>query len=38
MMRQVVERVTCDVCGQVFDFEKFNMETRLVRIETLSEL
>jgi hypothetical protein len=35
-MRQVIERVTCDVCGQVFDFEKYNTSTRLVRIEDLS--
>ena len=35
-MRQVIERVTCDVCGQVFDFEKYNTSTRLARIEDLS--
>ena len=36
-MRQVIERVTCDVCGQVFDFEKLNSSTREVRIESLSD-
>jgi predicted Zn-ribbon and HTH transcriptional regulator len=36
-VRVVIERVTCDRCGQVFDFEKFNNSTKTVRMEGLSE-
>jgi hypothetical protein len=35
-MRVVLERVTCDRCGQVFDFEKLNDATNVARIEGLS--
>jgi hypothetical protein len=36
-MRVVIERVTCDHCGQVFNFEKFNEGTKTARFETLSD-
>lgn len=36
-MRAVIERVTCDKCGQVHDFEKYNQGIHLARIESLSD-
>lgn len=36
-MRQLIERVTCDRCGQVFDFEKLNDGSRVARIDNLTE-
>lgn len=36
-MRVIIERVTCDHCGQVFDFEKFSEATKIARIEKLTK-
>lgn len=36
-MRTVVEIVTCDKCGEVRQFEKYNEASKLFRVETLSE-
>ncbi len=36
-MRQVIERVTCDKCGQVFDFEKVCNSPMRGRIESLTD-
>lgn len=36
-MRAVIERVTCDWCGQTFDFEKYSEATHTSRNEKLSD-
>lgn len=36
-MRSLIERVTCDTCGQTFDFEKYNEATQTARIEVLTD-
>lgn len=35
-MRVIIERVTCDRCGHVADFEKYNEGTKMARIECLT--
>lgn len=39
IMRQNIDRITCDGCGQVFDFERLRLDGRekLARIEPLSD-
>jgi hypothetical protein len=34
-MRQIIDRVTCSKCGQVFDFERYNVDTNEARIEAI---
>lgn len=34
-MITVIERVTCDKCGEVREFEKFNNGTLTTRVESL---
>jgi len=36
-MRQIVERVTCDKCGRVVDFEKLNNYLLIYRLESLTD-
>ena len=36
-MRAIIERVTCDHCGQVFDFEKLDEAKQLARLEPLTD-
>lgn len=36
-MRTIIERVTCDRCGQMFDFEKFSEASMTARIESLTQ-
>ena len=37
MTRAIIERVTCDKCGQVSDFEQFNNGSMMARLESLTQ-
>lgn len=36
-MRTLIERVTCDHCGQVFHFEKYDEASHAARVESLTD-
>ena len=36
-MRAIIETVTCDVCGEVRSYEKYNSGSHVARIESLDE-
>ena len=37
MTRSIIERVTCDGCGELREFEKVNTGTMTARIESLTD-
>lgn len=37
MTRAIIERVTCDKCGEVREFEKFDNGSMTARLESLTE-
>lgn len=36
-MRSIIERVVCDQCGQIHDFEKHNQGIHLARLKLLDD-
>ena len=36
-MRAIIERVTCDKCGEIRHYEKFDMGSMIARVEALTD-